>query len=236
MNELRNLRGQTGAALITSLIFLTVLTILGMSTLGTALLESRMAGNARDRNLAFQAAEIGLRDAEGYIRNAGRIWRAVEVGHDNVAGCTGAAGSNCDAQECKFGFCYNGGDMAANATSWVATSVWGASETYWANALQYAQDDQSVPGMGADARKTARFSNPVKLVLNEDTGSCGEIMGDCNYSQPDLLPLVRRQPEYLIEAFQKDVAGDTRFYYRVTVRAYGVRSGTRVMLQEVYTP
>ena len=37
---------QAGAALITSLIFLTVLTILGMSTLGTALLEGRMAGNA----------------------------------------------------------------------------------------------------------------------------------------------------------------------------------------------
>jgi Tfp pilus assembly protein PilX len=65
--------------------------------------------------------------------------------------------------------------------------------------------------------------------------NCAQIAGNCQYSQPDEFPLVRRQPEYLIEAFKKN-AGGQRYYYRITVRGYGMRTGTRVMLQEVYTP
>lgn len=227
---------ETGAALITSLVFLTVLTILGMSTLGTALLESRMAGNIRDRNLAFQAAEIALRDAELYIRDSGRIVGLTEEGYDNTAGCTGVAGKECDAQLCKFGFCYNGGTMAASGTAWYAEdkAVWLDGETYWASALQYAHPDST---SGTNGSKRVGYS-PRKAELdklNVATGNCGQIPGSCNYSQPGLLPLVRRQPEYLIEAFEKDVSGN-KFYYRITVRGYGMRPGTRVTLQEVYAP
>jgi type IV pilus assembly protein PilX len=59
---------QTGAALITGLIFLVILTLLGITAMQTSTLEERMSGNARDRNLAFQAAEAALRDAERDIR------------------------------------------------------------------------------------------------------------------------------------------------------------------------
>lgn len=227
---------QDGAALITSLIFLTVLTMLGMTTLGTSLLESRMSGNARDRNFAFQAAEIALRDAESYILNSGRIIREYAIGHDEAGTCTGLKEKECDAQVCKFGFCYNGGQMNNNDKSWADTSVWNSGETYWANALQYAQPLKSVSGMGDAAVKTARYANPEFLPLNAATGNCAAIKGNCQYSQPDLLPLVRRQPEYLIEPATKNNGGDTLYYYRITVRAYGMRGGTRVLLQEVYTP
>ncbi|MDD5388421.1 MAG: PilX N-terminal domain-containing pilus assembly protein [Gallionellaceae bacterium] len=227
---------QTGAALITSLIFLTVLTILGMSTLGTALLESRMSGNARDRNMAFQTAEIGLRDAELYIRDSGRIVGLNEEGYDTGGVCDPTTNA-CDAQICKFGLCYNGGTMAASgaANAWYLNgkAVWLDGEIYWANALQYAHDS-SVSGTAG--KKIVGISNVAEIsVLNAATGNCGQIPGSCNYAQPGRLPLVRRQPEYLIEAFQKNVGG-SRFYYRITVRGYGMRSGTRIMLQEVYTP
>jgi type IV pilus assembly protein PilX len=229
-----NFIDQAGAALITSLIFLTVLTILGMSTLGTALLESRMSGNSRDRNLAFQSAEIGLRDAELYIRDSGRIVGLTEEAYDNEAGCDGTAGHECHAQDCKFGLCYNGGTMATDGTAWYGGSneVW-LREAMWTNALQYAHDASVV---GEAGKKIVGYGNEEEItVLNEATGNCGQILGNCNYSQPDELPLVRRQPEYLIEAFQKDVGG-SRYYYRITVRGYGMRSGTRVLVQEVYTP
>ena len=54
---------QNGAALITGLIFLVVLTWISLSPIKSTSLEERMAGNARDQDVAFQAAEAGVRDA-----------------------------------------------------------------------------------------------------------------------------------------------------------------------------
>lgn len=199
---------QHGAALITSLIFLSVLTILGMSTLGTALLESRMAGNARDRNLAFQAAEIGLRDAELFIRDSGRISGNIleESALDANQDWTG--------QTCTYGFCYNGQAWNANGVNWVASPVW-ENENYWSNALQY----QRVPAV---AGKPVGRAGP-QLAFNP------------LYVLPAALPLVSRQPEYLIETYSQK-SFNNHYYYRITVRGYGMRPGTRVMLQEIYTP
>lgn len=60
-------RGETGAALIVSLIFLLVLTMLGLSAMSTTTLEERMAGNMQSRMLAFQAAEAALREGESWL-------------------------------------------------------------------------------------------------------------------------------------------------------------------------
>ena len=58
---------QSGSVLIISLIVMLVLTILGVSGMKSAVLEEKMAGNVRDKQLAFQAAEATLREAEKYI-------------------------------------------------------------------------------------------------------------------------------------------------------------------------
>jgi len=55
---------QRGAALITGLIFLVILTLLGITAMRTSTLEERVAGNTRDRNVALQAADTALRDGE----------------------------------------------------------------------------------------------------------------------------------------------------------------------------
>ena len=55
---------QSGVALVTGLIFMVVLTIIVISALRSATLEERMAANARNRQVALQAAEAVLRDAE----------------------------------------------------------------------------------------------------------------------------------------------------------------------------
>lgn len=49
------------------LIFLVLLTILGVTAMQTSTMEERMAGNIRDENLAFQAAESALREAEAFL-------------------------------------------------------------------------------------------------------------------------------------------------------------------------
>ena len=56
-------RQQSGIVLITGLIFMVVLTLIVLALMRSATLEERMASNARDRQLALQAAEAVLRDA-----------------------------------------------------------------------------------------------------------------------------------------------------------------------------
>lgn len=54
-------------ALFISLVFLLILTIIGVSSVQTTSLEVRMSRNEHDTLLAFQAAESALRDAEANL-------------------------------------------------------------------------------------------------------------------------------------------------------------------------
>ena len=55
--------------LLLSLLLLVVLSIATISAIQTGGLQERIAGNTRDRNTAFNAAESALRDAEDYMIN-----------------------------------------------------------------------------------------------------------------------------------------------------------------------
>jgi len=59
---------QRGAALITALLLLVVLTILGISVMQMSRVQEKMAGNTRDINVGFETAEGALRSAEALIR------------------------------------------------------------------------------------------------------------------------------------------------------------------------
>lgn len=58
---------QSGAVLAISLIMLLLLMLIGVSGMQNNGLEEKMAGNMRDRNLAFQAAETALSAAEASL-------------------------------------------------------------------------------------------------------------------------------------------------------------------------
>lgn len=57
-------QNQRGAVLVIGLIMVLLITIVGLSAVRSSGLQESMAGNMRDRNLAFQAAESALREAE----------------------------------------------------------------------------------------------------------------------------------------------------------------------------
>lgn len=69
--QMRNFKGinkyQSGAVLAISLIMLLLLTLIGITGMQTTGLEEKMAGNLRDGNLAFQAAESALNAAEASL-------------------------------------------------------------------------------------------------------------------------------------------------------------------------
>ena len=62
---------QTGVVLVTGLIFMVIMTLIVVAALRSATLEERMAANALNRQLALQAAEAALRDAEALIQTSG---------------------------------------------------------------------------------------------------------------------------------------------------------------------
>lgn len=69
MNLLTNSRkgSQNGAALLTALIFLVILTLLGIGVFTTTTSEERMARNFRDKEIAMQGAEAALNEAKVLI-------------------------------------------------------------------------------------------------------------------------------------------------------------------------
>jgi type IV pilus assembly protein PilX len=59
---------QRGVSLLVSLLLLAMLSVATVAAMQTAGLQERIAGNTRDRTLAFNAAESALRDAEDYLQ------------------------------------------------------------------------------------------------------------------------------------------------------------------------
>ncbi len=62
--------GQRGAALALALVFMLLLTLLGVGAMQSSSLQERMAGNVRDSNVAFQSAEAAARAAEEILQGA----------------------------------------------------------------------------------------------------------------------------------------------------------------------
>lgn len=98
-------RAERGAALITGLIFMVVLTLISLAALRTTLLEEKMSGNARDIDLAFQSAEAALRAGEGVMNGASLP-------------SFGATGPYLTASSGR-----------SNTTYWTQTFGWGAADT-----------------------------------------------------------------------------------------------------------
>lgn len=63
----KNKQQQQGIVLFMSLVMLLLLTALGVSSIQTTSLQQRMARHANDSSLAFQAAEVALRDGEDLL-------------------------------------------------------------------------------------------------------------------------------------------------------------------------
>jgi type IV pilus assembly protein PilX len=61
---------QKGAVLLFSLIVLLLLTVIGVAAMQTTILQERMAGGQRDRQLALQGAEAAIREAERMLNAA----------------------------------------------------------------------------------------------------------------------------------------------------------------------
>lgn len=83
MNQTRHQTRQSGSALLVALIFLLILTLLGLAASNTSIMQERMSSNVSEYNIAFQNAEAVLREVEFRLRqptpNLGTIPRWGDV-------------------------------------------------------------------------------------------------------------------------------------------------------------
>ncbi|WP_020410260.1 pilus assembly PilX family protein [Hahella ganghwensis] len=103
---------ERGSALIISLIFLVLLTIVGLSASNMSNMEERMTANFRDHELAFQAAEAALVEAEKWVGSNGTSFALTDMyttsASNSTSTCSTTTSANCFTQNCDGGLCFTG--------------------------------------------------------------------------------------------------------------------------------
>ncbi len=104
------IRYQEGMVLITSLVFLVVLTLLGVTAMRSAGLEENMAANLRNTLRAEQAAEMATRYGEEWLKT-----------HLSTEADTVITGAACDLSS-NHGFCSASTAVDPSNNQWTARS------------------------------------------------------------------------------------------------------------------
>lgn len=111
---------------------LLVLTLIGVTSMSTTVLEEKMAGGVRNQNLAFQSAEAALRNGEAWIGAQNPVPSAV---------------ATCGTPPCQVVELNSLGDLTAQNNSWWNT-----------NAREYGTTGtQEIAGVSADPHYIVEF-------------------------------------------------------------------------------
>jgi type IV pilus assembly protein PilX len=199
---------QRGAVLVIALLFLTILTILGVTAMTATTFEEKMAGNARDSSLAFQAADAALRDARRDL-NGIVVPPFTAKRNPKVQGTTGFG----DLSDTDNGSC---SDTAP-------TPYGGPDERYLG--LCRPQPYDASKGQAPPQNTTASLTGPPSVEYGRFTGAL----------MP--AGMLSRKPRYLIEVLCYVNPDDLSRYcgfYRITARGYGGNPNTQVTLQEIF--
>ena len=236
-----NRPNQQGFVLITSLIFLIVLSLLGVMALRGSLFEERMSANDRDRTIAREYAEMALRDAErdilglrfdglfcadpaspcGTVRpagtrpanalDAGNFWVAANPEVDNVALVDGGLGQADELQ----------GVYTASSAAACGGAVWSGAD--WGDNV--IRTCAGAIGAAVPTVPYGRFTD-------------APFVGADGVNPPQGVP----PPRYLIELFKADELGivnSNKLFFRITAVGFGKTVGptgrNSVTLQSVFS-
>jgi type IV pilus assembly protein PilX len=209
---------QRGVVLLVSLLFLIVLTLLGVAASRMVTSEERQSRYLREYNTAFQASEAAMRDAR-----------------DDIDGILATGASNPSPRitskayfspTCDYGLCQY--DQTEAVRPWTV-------DANWAKAINYGTYSLRSPlpkSQGGDAAVTGKdkFENDVDRVDLATNGT-----------RSSSVTGVWKQPSYLIEAIRSYKAGTSEDVtektfaqtYRVTARGYGADPNSRATVQEI---
>ncbi|MCW8887395.1 MAG: PilX N-terminal domain-containing pilus assembly protein [Motiliproteus sp.] len=101
---------QRGATLIVCMIILIVITFLGVGSIQDTTMEEKMAGNMKNKNMAFQAGESALRSAENILNTTAILpdFDGTTLGYiDQIPGNTATPDSWTESQWTTSGAIYS---------------------------------------------------------------------------------------------------------------------------------
>jgi len=212
----RNASSQQGVAMLVVLVFTLALTGIAIVSARLALLGESVARNQLDLQVARQAAEAALRDAEKdlMIANGGLSFPGALCKRDTDRPVLGQIPQF--TQDCLRGQCqFNQGQRAQVDFERAQTDARYA-EAWWPEA------------------RGGRWGVPAKGKPSDgDAGACGSFTGGVPlgaFTGTRAIHGVAYQPEYLIEAIRRG----TDTFFRITARGFGYRAGTEVVLQSYF--
>jgi type IV pilus assembly protein PilX len=245
-DRLRSAAAQQGFVLITSLVFLVVLSLLSVMAMRGTLFDERMAANDRDRALAKEYAEMALRDAERDI---------LGLRFDGATYCRDATGAALCTLARPAGTRPASNLDAANF--WIA-----ANPNIDDIGLEDGGRTLDIANQGVDTAFSAdACGRPVWSGADWQDGanparSCAGTIGyavptvpygrftDAPFVGPDgAAPRGIPPPRYLIEMFKADdlnIPASNKLFFRITAVGFGRTTGptgrTSVTLQSVFSP
>jgi len=219
---------QSGIALPVGLMLLLIVTIVGISSYRTTVQEERQSGNMRKREVAFQAAEAALRDAE---RRTGLI---TDI-HQKVFQDNGGT-SLIDGEECLNGYCLPAkydtnydknaapGDSTYLYERWVDVSNQPGSLTVWDDTSRHIDYVNNSVLQSAGEPVDAKYIIEFVGYVHPDENST-----NCVDTQPSGGDGVPDNPLYQVWPW----CPDDPPMYRISAYAEA-GGGARVLLQTTY--
>jgi type IV pilus assembly protein PilX len=215
-------RFQQGVALIVVLIFLLAISAIAAFSARNATLGESLARNELDNQLARQAAEAALRDAERDLLLQDTVVSTAlcQRGTERPVLQNIAAFDN-ETQRCLRGQCL--GTEGVNFSTAAASSPESAcpttSEAWW-----------PVSKGGCWNTVFANKPSPENGAVNCTTFWGGVPLGTFTGAPP--IAGVSHQPEYLIEYFPKGMTP----LFRITARGFGYSEATQAVMQSYFKP
>lgn len=202
-----------GMALLVVLMFTIALTGVALVSARLALGGEGLARNQLDHQVARQAAEAALRDAERdlLLLATGTPSAICARGDDRpVQNQVPRFKANCLRGQCSL----SEADVAAVKYSEATSTT--AGEAWW------------------PVSKGGRWNNNTSSKPSKgNTGDCLTFVGAVplgTFTGTQAIPAVSQQPEYLLEPLRRG----SQLLFRITARGFGYRAGTEVVLQSYF--
>jgi type IV pilus assembly protein PilX len=211
---------QRGVVLLVSLLFLIVLTLLGVAASRMVTSEERQSRYLREYNTAFQASEAAMRDARDDID--GILATGVKKVVPRIDGNKGFF------PDCSYGLCQYDPSDDPTKLPWKDEAKWLKAVAYGTYSLRSPLPSSAV--VGSDAGK-GKNEDEVVVARYNDTTEKSAVTG------------VWQQPAYLVEAIPDNRPGTNSVefgrksppvIYRLTARGYGADPNSRASTQEIY--
>ncbi len=217
-------QAQRGIALVVVLVFLLALTAISLYGARQAVFGEKIARNVLDAQVAYQAAEAAMRDAEADLAMPdGKVPVGAYCLRTGMRPIGAHIAMLVDQQSCLGGICHLTDDQLATldrtkATAATSPASAATGQAWWS------------------ADKGGRWNNDFSSKPQKENENCSTFTGGVplgTYTGAAHIAEVSQQPEYLIEYMGPR---NERPLFRITARGFGYDRATQAVVQSYYVP